>query len=536
MNLFPTILRAPDALLLQTETELHTLLADSPASWSGQGARVEIQLDDGIRLRVALESQAPVKGLQLRWRGEFPASTRFLGDAWERAYGDLEWRGIVPERAMPWSFVATNGAHSAGYGVETGAGALCFWRADGSGISLHLDVSNGSAGVQLQGRALDVAAVRFVEGDEGQSAFETARALCRALCAKPRLPRAPVYGGNDWYYAYGQNSRASILRDAEILSELAPSGENQPFMVIDDGWQGCRAPENGGPWHVSSAAFGDMNEVADAMRERGTRPGLWFRPLQTVANVPASWRFGKRGGKAHIGGLALDPSVPEVFEFVAADIKRFGEWGFELVKHDFSMMDIFGRWGNSWGENPGGKTPWHFADRTRTSAEIITAFFQTLRDAAGDEMLLMGCNTIGHLSAGVFELQRTGDDTSGHDWERTRQMGINTLAFRMAQHETFFAAAADCVGLTTQVPWELNRQWLDVLARSGTRLFVSADPKALGPAQKAALREAFARAATAQAPAQPLDWLDTTCPRHWQCGDQTRSYRWSSEPDAPVAE
>lgn len=535
MNLFPDILRAPDALYLLSDAGLHTLRADSPTSWSGFGARVEVQIEDGLCLRVTLEAEAPVKILQLRWRGEFPSATRFLGDAWERGYGDLEWRGLVPERVMPWSFVAVSGDWSAGYGVETGCNALCFWRVDEGGITLHLDVSNGGAGVQLNGRLLDVATVRCVTGEESESAFQAARALCRALCPHPRLPPAPVYGGNDWYYAYGHSSRASILRDADVLGELAPDGQNRPFMVIDDGWQGCRAPENGGPWNISSTAFGDMNEVASEGRSKGTRPGIWFRPLHTVANIPSSWRFGKRGGKAHIGGLALDPSIPEVLELVAADLCRFREWGFELVKHDFSMMDVFGKWGFDWGDCPGGASDWHFHDRARTSAEIIKAFFQTLRDAAGDSVMLMGCNTIGHLGAGLFEIQRTGDDTSGHDWERTRKMGINTLAFRMAQHETFFAADADCVGLTTQVSWEQSRQWLDILARSGTPLFVSADPKALGNAQKAALREAFARAAKPQPFAEPLDWLDTTCPRQWKCGDEIRSYRWSLEPEAIAA-
>jgi len=187
---------------------------------------------------------------------------------------------------------------------------------------------------------------------------------------------------------------------------------------------------------------------------------------------------------------------------------------------------------------------WNFADRTRTTAEIVRALYRTIRDAA-QEVVLIGCNTVGHLGAGLFEVQRTGDDTSGREWERTRKMGISTLAFRMAQHDTFFAADADCVGLTqhdtffaadadcvglTQhLPWELNRQWLELLAASGTPLFVSADPAAVGPEQRAALIIAFARAATVQPPAEPLDWLDTTAPRRWKFGDEIREFSWTPE-------
>ena len=74
--------------------------------------------------------------------------------------------------------------------------------------------------------------------------------------------------------------------------------------------------------------------------------------------------------------------------------------------------------------------------------------YAAIREAAGPSVVI-GCNTIGHLGAGFFELQRTGDDTSGREWERTRKMGVNTMAFRLPQHGTFFAADADCAPITT---------------------------------------------------------------------------------------
>jgi alpha-galactosidase len=184
--------------------------------------------------------------------------------------------------------------------------------------------------------------------------------------------------------------------------------------------------------------------------------------------------FSQRSPGEDSGDNPLDPSVPEVLEMVRTDIKRLSGWGFELIKHDFSTFDIFGQWGVNMKESMT-RNGWHFADRTRTSAEIVVDLYRAIREAAGDT-LIIGCNTIGHLAAGLVELQRTGDDTSGREWERTRRYGINTLAFRMAQHGAFFAVDADCVGLTNDVPWNFNAQWLDLLARSGTPLFVSASP------------------------------------------------------------
>ena len=58
------------------------------------------------------------------------------------------------------------------------------------------------------------------------------------------LPRArgghalnAIYGSNDWYYAYGRNTADGILRDADLMRELAPAGATQPFTIVDDGYQ-----------------------------------------------------------------------------------------------------------------------------------------------------------------------------------------------------------------------------------------------------------------------------------------------------------
>src|SRR6185295_14004058 len=141
--------------------------------------------------------------------------------------------------------------------------------------------------------------------------------------------------------------------------------------------------------------------------------------------------------------------------------------------------------------------------------------YAAIREGAGNA-LLIGCNTVSHLSAGVFDICRIGDDTSGRDWPRTRKMGVNTLAFRGAQHGAFYVADADCVGVTNAVPWNLNRQWLDLLARSGTMLFVSLAPDALGAEQRRDLKDALALAAVSHPLAEPLDWQRSVYPSKWR--------------------
>jgi alpha-galactosidase len=141
-------------------------------------------------------------------------------------------------------------------------------------------------------------------------------------------------------------------------------------------------------------------------------------------------------------------------------------------------------------------------------------------------MYIIGCNTMSHLSAGVFELNRIGDDTSGKEWARTKKMGVNTLGFRLPQNNTFYAADGDCVGLTKDVAWDKNKQWLQLLAESGSPLFISAELDILDSEKKATIKQAFANAAKVQPNGEPLDWLINPFPEKWNLNGKEVAFNW----------
>lgn len=68
--------------------------------------------------------------------------------------------------------------------------------------------------------------------------------------------------------------------------------------------------------------------------------------------------------------------------------------------------------------------------------------------------------------------------------------------------------------------------WLDLVSRSGTALFVSADPAAVEPEQKPALKAALSAASKVQERGVPLDWLDTTVPENWRLDGKPVHYDW----------
>ncbi|MBD9296347.1 glycoside hydrolase family 36 protein [Megamonas sp.] len=518
----------PDFIELTTETKTVT------AKWENDDYNLDdinVKLNqDNEHLAIFLTAQtSKVKWIKLRWNNlSWDKNVRFLGDAWERGYGDMEWKGMNPNRFMPWYFCAKSEAKSICYGLKVRPSAMCFWQVDSLGMTLFLDVRCGGSGVNLKGRVIKLADVIACEMRDCTS-FEAMQEFCGQMCEDPILPKYPVYGSNNWYYAYGKSSESEILADCDYILNLTKDIENKPYMVIDDCWQEHhRLNEyNGGPWTKGNEKFPDMKALADKLVQKGVRPGIWVRLLLNEdENIKNEWRLSHNN--------CIDPTNPEALNYIKEDIKRICNWGYTLIKHDFSTFDLFGKWGFQMSPlvtDDG----WHFYDDSLTSAEVVKLLYKAILDASVEasngETLILGCNTIGHLGAGYMHINRTGDDTSGVDWERTRFMGVNTLAFRLPQHGKFYEIDADCVGIDGGISWSMNKQWADVLAQSGTPLFISVRPNILDETEKQELHEILKVASKQEHHVIPVDWEETTCPEHWQDKDHDIDckYQWFEE-------
>jgi alpha-galactosidase len=393
-----------------------------------------------------------------------------------------------------------------------------------------LDTRNGGVGVQLGSRLLHAADIIVTTSKNGESLFGTTQRFCKMMCDKPLLPKQPVYGINDWYFAYGKNSFQLIMEHTNLLAELVTDTNNIPFSVIDGGWaQYSPYYPNDGGWAEDFSRpndkFKDMHAMAESIKGAGMRPGLWTRALCGKHDEARSLLLPSIPGRDNPKNPVLDPSIEENLERVRHNISLYRQWGYQLVKHDYSTYDILGKWGFEMTEDitTGG---WRFNDNTKTTAEITLALYKVIREAAGD-LYIIGCNTFSHLSAGLFELNRIGDDTSGMEWARTRKMGVNTMAFRMPQHNHFYAVDGDCVGLTKDVPWSKNKQWMQLLAESSAPLFISAQPDAVGAEQKQFIKKCFAQAAKKQPVGEPLDWLSNQWPEHWKLNGREVTFDWS---------
>jgi alpha-galactosidase len=225
----------------------------------------------------------------------------------------------------------------------------------------------------------------------------------------------------------------------------------------------------------------------------------------------------------------MDPSHPENLATIHHQMRRLRSWGFDVIKHDFSTWDLLGRWGPAMGTsitNDG----WAFYDRSRTTAEVVLGLYRAIRNGCGSAASVISCNGISHLSAGIFDYYRIGDDSAGN-LEKAVKFGVNSLAYRLPQQGTFYTIDPDCV--STNAPWEFERKFINLVAASNALFQLSARLESMSTEQLNALRAAFTEIASNKAnnDLEPVDWLSgKQAPNKWLVQGKLYEVDWDDAP------
>jgi alpha-galactosidase len=503
------LMRKPDRVEIETD---EGFLGDAELTFTPQKNALDVLLT---------ASNVHPRMVKMRWENPFPDALSVTGDEFERLQGNAHFGSLDADRYFGWYFLVKEKTGCECGGVKTHPHAFVSFSVDPMGVNAFFDVRNGGRGVELQGRRLPMVTL-LSRSYPSSDAFGALRKFCGEMVGERILPKAPVYGGNDWYFAYGKSTGKMILEDAKLIGELAEGNANRPYMVIDDGWEKGAC---GGPWE-NNGHFEELGELVSSFRHYDVKAGIWIRFLHNEAALSAhpDWAIRRQDPD---GDHYLDPSLPGVLEHVKKDIRRIKGWGFTLIKHDYSGHDMFGLYGFQMNGAVCENGDWNFADKTRTNAEICMDFYQAIKEECGSDCLVEGCDVFSHLSTGYCEVNRIGDDTSGVVWDRTRSFGVNALAFRLSQNSLFYAADADCVGFAG-IPFAKNALWLDLLAHSGAPLFVSCPPNLLTPSQKEVVHQAFVSAAEQKDVAIPLDFESSADPVRWSINGRETLFDWQS--------
>ncbi len=506
--MFVSILKKPDRVMGATQKSFYRF----EEKLSFCDVKYDYKIEKTSAKIIVYPSGEPVRYLKFRFHSDFSQVDKVYGDFWGRSsyLVPLEWKNVMPERAMPWYCYLFENDKMYCYGVKTGADCFASWYVDPKGITLFLDLSNGSGGTDLK-EPLLVCEVVELEGGQNEPTYNVAEKFAKLMCDNPVLPKEPIFGINNWYWAYGDISAETVLKETDYLMEMTKGTKHRPYMIIDDGWQKWRKVEQGayigGEWQPNEK-FGDMKLLVDKIHARGAKAGLWFRPLLTREDIPNEQIL-----TDGFGGKILDPSHPDNLNKIQADVEKIIGWGFDLIKHDFSQIDMFGSWRDSPDINDDLKVfskKREFYDKTKTNATIIKNLYKAIQEGAGD-IDVIGCNVFGHLSAGIHSIQRIGNDTSGMSFEITRSDGINSM-LRLPQNENFFMADPDCAAFTEMVDADLNLDFLEMCAITGVTTLASVTPKILTDKQMKRINEIFKIADKGEENYGIKNYEKTNCP------------------------
>lgn len=476
---------------------------------------------------VVYPSGSPVKFLKLRFNGDFSAVDKVFGDTWERSGQNtyIEWRSRMNCRILPWYLYAKEGETTFCYGVKTGADAFCFWGLDSDGVTLFINLTCGAGGADLKEPIVACEVVEYF-GAAGEDSYAVAAKFAKMMCETPVLPKTPVFGVNNWYWAYGKITRETVRTETDYLIEMTSGVKNRPYMIIDDGWQINRTfGDNayiGGPW-VANDGFKNMADTVADIHARGAKAGIWFRPLLDKSNAPEAAKLTTLNG-----GYILDPTHPYTLEKVFCDAQLIRGYGFDLIKHDFSTMDITGMAPLKSSVDVCLTNDRKFFDRTKPLATVIKNLYKTLQKGVLTDVI--GCNTISHLTAGIHSLYRVGDDTSGRSFEWTVRHGVNSM-MRLPLNNSFYNVDPDCAAFTENVGASVNLDYLEMCALTGVTTLASVTPHILSGDEMKRINEIFKIADKGTERYTIKNYDKNATPDEFVSADgkTTKKFKWTSE-------
>ena len=222
------------------------------------------------------------------------------------------------------------------------------------------------------------------------------------------LPAPRLSGYSSWYRHYDAIDEGKLLRDlygmGRAYEQLEAAG-TEPVFQIDDGFAKV------GDWlaYDEKKFPSGMDTLVRAISSAGYVPGLWLAPFvcelkSDLFSYCPDWLLTDDDGGlvatgSHwSGGYALDTLNPDVRDYVREVIQTVTQqWGFKLLKLDFLYAACM--------------VPHGGMNRGQLMADAI----DLLREAAGPDVLLLGCGVPLASVFGKFEYCRIGCDV-GLDW------------------------------------------------------------------------------------------------------------------------
>jgi alpha-galactosidase len=194
---------------------------------------------------------------------------------------------------------------------------------------------------------------------------------------------------NEWCTTWGDPTYDKLCAIADRLQ-----GSGVRYLVIDAGWyksEGTDWSSGHGDWNPSTTLFPQgLKAAADAIRERGLIPGLWFE-METVGSQSAAFKLGKHFIERD--GLPVtvrerrfwDLNDPEAIDYLTRKvIDLLEQCGFGYLKVDYNETAGLGC------DHPDSQ-----GEGLRRQIEGTYRFFEKIRERL-PELVIENCSSGGH--------------------------------------------------------------------------------------------------------------------------------------------
>lgn len=230
-----------------------------------------------------------------------------------------------------------------------------------------------------------------------------------AVNAQPNVEQDLPVVFNEWCTTWGDPSHENLLAIADRLR-----GSGVRYLVIDAGWykqDGTDWSSGHGDWNPSATLFPNgLKATADAIRERGLIPGLWFE-METVGSQSASFKLGKHFITRD--GIPItvrerrfwDLNDPAAIEFLTSKVIDLLEsCGFGYLKVDYNETAGLGC------DDPDSQ-----GEGLRRQIEGTYRFFERIRERLPD-LVIENCSSGGHrLEPSMLGLTAMSSFSDAHE-------------------------------------------------------------------------------------------------------------------------
>ncbi len=372
---------------------------------SAQKLRVTLrQSEDGVITPIitALEDNEP------EWLNiEFDIPEKALGDDLYYYYAAFTTNDITsvykhcrkPQNDMKDVFVAKNTANGSNIniGLVTGQRIFSIIRLEGNVVSIHYDLEG-----KLIAKGEEIMLERFIYGTENEFDFlekKYAPLVAEYNNARP-LETVPA-GWCSWSRYYRNVDEKKITSCVEDMTEI----KGADLFQIDDGWQ-CDGTFPG-DWFIDTDKFPNgLDAIIKRCNDAGMTFGLWLSPFLVNENsryyesVKHLVRTDVSAGNSSPTNTIrlFDLDNPEFYEKLYKTYYWLShEMGVKYYKLDFLIFGYFS-----------------FKCAIRFKSDYKSALFRkvisTIRDAVGDDAIMLSCGSPIIECAGIFDAQRESRD------------------------------------------------------------------------------------------------------------------------------